>query len=178
MAMFNPKARCTIDQALKNAELQGIEVYKDEENPNAYTFLSPKKHPTLEEVVIVLMVEDGWVRSGSSFFVEKEFYEHIKSALTSITNCDWVDEHQFEWELYSLWTDDERLALAKQNAVALNEEREWEIAHDGSSEIEYMTLEEAIEDELDWWREKQIDCGVPNELPLATPITKTEETRV
>ena len=112
---YVPTKRCTIEQALKNAELEGIEVHRNKENTCAFLHRS-------SDTALFVDLKDGWVRSGHGYSSDYSHYSAtyagdplhaIESVLTSITNCDWVDENQDEYELYSLWTDEERLTDAE-----------------------------------------------------------------
>ena len=161
---YTPTERCTIDQALKNAELQGIEVNLKDASDGTYWF-------TAFGSSAFISVEDGWVRGGARFGGN----ENVELILSHVTNIwDWVDENQDEYEFYSLWTDEERLVHAESWAESIIEnlegERKWAIAHNEPSE-EIPTLEDATADVLQSMRGQYKELKIPTELPLATPFT-------
>jgi hypothetical protein len=170
---YVPTERCTIDQTLKNAELiGGIDV---EEDAEAYWF---GDREAVKTSLVLLQVENGWVKSGEIRSYGKAMPSMLRPApplhtlpLSSLTNCDWAGEDEERYGAYQHWTEEERLAQAKESAQQfMTDVVECQIARDGTSEHGNTTLEKEIEKELKRIAELREQYGVPDELPLAKPL--------
>ena len=91
---YLPKERCTIEQALKNAELWGMNVNDKEAKEGKYW---------VEDFgsSAMVCVEDGWVRRGARYGANDN--DTVDLILTQVANCEWVDEHDEAYFAYANW---------------------------------------------------------------------------
>ncbi len=154
-AGYLPTERCTIDQAIKNAEIRGISATKGKNGDYWFEQYGSKA---------MLCVEAGWVRGGKRFGGNDE--DTVELILSEVTNCQWVNEHDDHFSAYLNWGEKERLESAREVAGDVIE----------AAEIAgyELTEQEAVNDELHYERSERKRIGVGDLLPLAVPVQEFE----
>ncbi len=149
---FCPTERCTIDQAMINTQSTGLKVFKN--NLNAYGVSFANFH-------VVLKVCSGWIRGAHGLGI-KNFDSRIYSIITQLTNCEWIGEDDNEaMQIYLFWYDYE---IRKEARMCVEDEIE---INSGKSR---RTVDEKIQDEVEYFLDLRKKYNLKDSLPLAKPI--------
>ena len=152
---YLPKERCTLEQAIKNSEIRGIEIINVQKTVYRCEGFGAKA---------CISIENGWVRGGWQYGPNDA--ETVQFILSQVSNCDWTSEYGEEFFAYLNWDEKERFLSAREAAD--------DVIENAKMEGYTLTKQEAIKDELHYELSERERFGIGDTLPLANAVKEFE----